>query len=148
MNPFEQLIESLSRSLGLSLQTEKGTICKLLIQGSLQIQLEYEPSAQRILIASFLCELPPGKFREDTLKEALQANNSLDRLGIFGYSEKNNSLAFFLYVSEKTDHNVFSELLLRFIEVAQNWKAAVESGQLHLVSQETRSPFPPPFSLP
>ncbi len=145
MNPFEQLIEALSQSLGLSLQTERGTICKLLIQESLQIQLEYEPSAERILIASFLCELPPGKFREDALKEALKANNSLNRIGIFGYSEKNNSLAYFLYVSDKKDHHTISGFLLNFIETAETWKAAVESGQLHLVIQETKSQFPSPF---
>jgi hypothetical protein len=145
MNPFEQLIAALSQSLGISLQTEKGTICKLLIHESLKVQLEYEPSFERILIACFICELPPGKFREDVLKEALKANDSLTRLGTFGYSEKNNSLAYFLYVSEKKDANAISEILMRFAETADVWKKAIESGQLYLVTQETRSQFPSPF---
>ena len=145
MNPFEQLIESLSKSLGFALQVEKGSICRLIVQGSLKVQLEYEPSLERFLIASFPCELPPGKFREDVLKEALKVNSSLDRKGVLAYSVKNNSLAYFLYVSDKLDHNAIFETLLQFIETAETWKSAIESGQLHLVMQETRSPFPSPL---
>ncbi len=133
MNPFEQLIESLSKGLGIPLFAKKGYICKLLIQGSLKIQLEHETPLNRILIASFLCELPPGKFREDVLKEALKKNSLLNRLGDLAYSEKNNSLAYFLYIPDNKNPNLILESLLQFIETSKAWKSAIENGQLYLI---------------
>ncbi len=135
MNMFELLIQDLSKHLGTALHAEKGYICKLRILGTLRVQIEHEASFNRLLIASFLCELPPGKFREDVLKEGLKENNSLNRLGVLAYSEKNNSLAYFLYLPETTASEKVSETLLQFIEKAKAWKTAVETGQMHLIMQ-------------
>jgi len=136
MNPFERLIQDLGVALGVSLHVEKGYLCRLIAEGSLKVHLEHEPDLHRILIASFLAEIPPGKFREDILKEALKTNDSLDRLGALAYSEKNNSLAYFLYLPEDCLPNSVYSALLGFIETAKAWKAAVETGQMHLIARQ------------
>ena len=64
MNPFELLIQHLGLLLGVSLHAENGYLCRLIAAGSLKVHLEHEPNLHRILIASFICEIPPGKFRE------------------------------------------------------------------------------------
>lgn len=133
MNAFEQLLSGISRTLGLSLFAERGYICKLSFHGTLKVQLEHESSLGRVLIACFPAEIPPGKLREDILKEALKANHSFDRLGNFAYSSKNNSLAYFAYVPDSESPEVFSEILLNFAETGKNWKAAIETGQLYLI---------------
>lgn len=135
MNSFELLIQHLGSLLGVPLHAEKGYLCRLIAQGSLKVHLEHEPELHRILIASFLCEVPPGKFREDIFKEALKTNDSLDRLGVFAYSAKNNSLAYFLYLPEDTAPDKVSSTLLQFIETAKAWKSAVETGQMHLIAR-------------
>ena len=135
MNPFELLIQHLGLLLGVSLHAENGYLCRLIAAGSLKVHLEHEPNLHRILIASFICEIPPGKFREELLKEALKTNDSLDRLGVLAYSEKNNSLAYFLYLPEDVAPDKASSSLLGFIETAKAWKAAVETGQMHLIAR-------------
>ena len=147
MNPFEQYIQELNRILGISLYAEKGYLCKLIIEGSLKLQLEHEPAEERILIASFLCELPPGKFREDVLKEALKANDSLNREGIFAYSGTNNSLVYFLYFSDTLPSDQLAKTLLQFIEIAKKWKTAVETGQLYLITEQSNYRASSSFTL-
>lgn len=144
MNFFEEYIQKLGQALGASLHAEKGYLCKLLIEGSLKVQIEHEIDQERILFASFLQELPPGKFREDILKEALKANDALDRLGIFAYSPKNNSLAYFLYLSDKIQFEDFYKHFQEWLETAKTGKSAVETGNLYQLSQSrssSRSPF-------
>lgn len=143
---FEEYIQKLGQALETSLHAEKGYLCKIRIDGSLRVQIEHEPAEERILIASFLCELPPGKFREDLLKEALKANDALDLLGIFAYSSKNNSLTYFLYLSDKIQFEEFSQSFLQWLEVAKKWKSAVETGNIFQISQ-SHPPSPSFFGL-
>ncbi len=140
MNFFEEYIQKLGIVLGTSLYAEKGYLCKLLIEGSLKVQIEHESPEERILVASFLCELPPGKFREDLLKEALKANDSLERLGIFAYSPKNNSLTYFLYLSDKIDFEDFARQFMEWLESAKKWKSAIETGNIYQLSKSPHSP--------
>ncbi|SRR3989339_753550 len=136
MNTFEQLLDGLSHILGIPLHAEKGYICKLLIEGSVRVHLEHESSLGRILIASFPAEIPPGKLREDVLKEALKENSSSDRLGTFAYSSKNNSLAYFTYVPDSDSPDKIANVLSNFIETTKNWKTAIETGSLHLIQSK------------
>ena len=145
MNPFEELIQELGPLLNTSLKAEKGSLCHLLIHGSLKVCLEYEPSYERVLIASFLAELPPGKFREDVLKEGLKYNALPEALdGTFAYSEKNNQLVFFLYVPISSSPQSFTQILLHFVAEADTWKHAIETGNIQQISRP--SILPPPLS--
>jgi hypothetical protein len=141
MNFFEEIIKKLGQLLGTTLYAEKGYLCKLRIEGSLKVQIEHEVPEERILIASFLSELPPGKFREDLLKEALKANHSLEQLGIFAYSPKNNSLTYFLYVSDKIDFEDFARQFSQWLEIAKQWKSAIETGNIHQLAKSPSSFF-------
>lgn len=92
MNPFEELLKELSVLLGIGLHVDKNGACKLLFENTFHIQIEYNSSRQALLIASFIGEIPPGKFRENLLKDALKANCPFPQDGILGYSERNNQL--------------------------------------------------------
>lgn len=144
MNFFEEQIHQLGIILNTSLKAEKGTLCKLRIHGSFTVQIEHEPSKDRILFASFLCELPSGKFREEVLKEALKSNGSLDSFGTLAYSLKNNNLAFFLYSPGNPTAQELADTLTQFITKAEQWKTAVDSGQLHQIQGPDIS-LPSPF---
>lgn len=145
MNPFEQYLEELSSHLGIPLQAEKGYICKLAIDGTLRVHLEHEPEQNRILIAAFLGEIPPGKFREDLLKEGLKANHLPNRQGTFAYSGKNNNLVYFSYFFESEPSSLLGEKLSQFIATAKTWKKALETGQLHLIASSSSPSFPSLF---
>jgi hypothetical protein len=134
MNFFEELIQKLGEALHTPLHAEKGYLCKLRIHDSLKVQIEHDSSSDQILMASFLIDLPPGKFREDTLKEALKANSQIDAFGTFAYSEKQNSLVLFLYLPSSIDAELLQTALSKFIEKAMSWIAAIQSGNLSSVA--------------
>ena len=60
MNKFELLIQELGQILGTSLQAERGSICKLLIKDKIHMQIEYDEEAERVILACFVSEIPPG----------------------------------------------------------------------------------------
>ncbi len=143
MTFFEDLIRDLGNLMGASLHAERGYLCKLLIEGSFHIQIEHEPEKASILLASFICEIPPGRIREDILKEGLKANGLLDRKGIFAYSSKNNHLVYFAYIPDNIHGNKLYEETMLFIDTIKKWKSAIESGQLTLISSNITSPSSP-----
>ncbi len=147
MNKFEELIEELGTILHTPLHAENGVACKLNIEGSLHVQLEYEEGKQEVLIASFLASIPAGKFREETLLAALKANNDIDSFGSFAYSDKNTMLAFQLYLPISITAEELSQKLKEFIEKGKKWKEALDQGRLDLVSKPKTSSLASPFTL-
>jgi hypothetical protein len=148
IDQFQELLVSLGQQLGLPLHPDKTGACRLNIRNLFSIQLEYEPARERILIASFLCEVPPGKLRENVLRDALKANFPYPELGSFGYSERNNKLSLFLYspIHGLTGQKLAS-LLSAFIEKATKWKQAVELGQTATLVLTGSSSEIKPFGL-
>jgi|SRR5579862_5526742 len=148
IDQFQELLVSLGQQLGLPLHPDKTGACRLNIRNLFSIQLEYEPARERILIASFLCEVPPGKLRENVLRDALKANFPYPEMGSFGYSERNNKLSLFLYspIHGLTGQKL-AALLSSFIEKATKWKQAVEQGQTATLVQGASSSEIKPFGL-
>lgn len=128
MDRFQILLYDLGQILELPLYAENNK-CRLLINELLDIQMEYDSAKERVLIICFCCDIPPGKFRENTLKEALKANAIYPRLGTYGFSEQKNKLAIFDYISlENLSSDKFADILAQFIERAEKSKKAVDAG--------------------
>lgn len=131
MDRFALLLADLSVLINLPLHPDHKRCCRLIINHQVTLQIEDEESRDRLLVAAFVCDIPPGKFRENTLKEALKENNLYPRIGTFAYSERNNKLAFFSHVyypGLRGDN--FADFLEVFLEKIFTWKTGIETGQL------------------
>lgn len=130
MDRFAELLSDLGRAVNLPLHPDKKRICQLNVNSGLfHIQISDEPGKERILIATFVADVPPGKFRENILRDALKANASFPPLEIFGYSERNNKLALFAHLPylDLTGEKL-SAFLSHFIDKCQAWRTAIDTG--------------------
>ena len=130
MDRFAQILYDLGKEIGIDLYPDPKRICQINFQDQIHIQLQYDEPKERLLIATFLCDVPPGKFREKLLKETLKSNGEYPRFGTFGYSERNNKLTLFEYVypTHFSSEKLF-KILEQFIEKALLWKEAIEKGR-------------------
>ncbi len=129
MDYFSALLYDLGREFGEALYPDSNGICKLAYQGILHIQLEYFDQKKQILVASFLCEVPPGKYREMLFKEALKANDKFPRIGTLAYSERNNQFTLFAFLSTlQLNATLLSRFIEQFFAKALAWKESVEKG--------------------
>ena len=131
MDKFFTLLEEISSLIGVPLHPDSKRACRLNIDHHLRIQFQDESDKDRIVVAAFIGEIPPGKFRERALKETLKENNLFPRLGTFGYSEKNNQLILFAYVYYPgLKARGFVDFLKSLIEKSLFWKKGLETGAL------------------
>lgn len=131
MDRFSQILYDLSLEVGggVKLFIDEHRVCQLNYDDQLHLQLHYDEAKEQLMIASFICDVPPGKYREKLLKATLIANGEFPRMGTFGYSERNNKLTLFHYVSsEKASGEEVFKTLNAFIEKGLEWKNAVEGG--------------------
>lgn len=129
MDRFAQILFDLGKEIGTELYPDENRICQINYMDEIHLQIHYDEAIGQLLFASFLCDVPPGKYREKLLRAALRSNGEFPRLGTLAYSERNNKLTLFEYVSAA---NIQSAKLLQFlqsfIEKAATWKNAVEKG--------------------
>lgn len=131
MDRFAILLADLGSLINVPLHPDHKRVCKLNIDNQLHIQIEEEESKDRILIGAFICEIPPGKFREKVLAETLKENNAYPRIGTLAYSPRNNMLALFSHVyNQGLTGETLADYLEKFIEKGFTWKTAIETGQL------------------
>ena len=145
IDAFHDLLNSLGQQLKVSLHPDKKGACTLNVRKIFSVQLEYDPAHERILMATFVAEVPPGKLRENILRDALKAHFPYPELGTFGYSQRNNKLSLFKYIplSGLTGEKC-AALLAAFIDKASKWKEAIEMGQTAaLVPGSTFTPLSP-----
>ncbi|QZA59059.1 CesT family type III secretion system chaperone [Candidatus Rhabdochlamydia porcellionis] len=145
MDPFAQLLNDLSLLLDTHLSPDKRGACKLNIDDALHIQLEPDSNREKLLFFCFLSEIPPGKFRENVLRDALKTNADLNTQGILGFSERNNQLVLFanLNFPSLTAREVLDFLHL-FMAKAQTWKQAIATGQTsNLCPEPLQKPISP-----
>lgn len=130
MDRFRQILYDLGKEIGIDLYPDSNGICQLNYKDKLHIQIHYEEGKERLMIATFVCECPPGKYREKLLKEALKSNGEYPRIGTLAYSERNNQLTLFeyLYAAGLRGETLFNTLK-KFVEKTFLWKDAVETGK-------------------
>ena len=130
MDFFQELLWDLGEIMELPLHIDKNHACSILFEEKLPIQIEMDPYGEKVIIAAFLAELPPGRFRELVLKESLKVNRIYHPFGFFAYVEKNNMLILHQFLSvRELNGQKFAEFLEIFIEEAFTWQEAIASGQ-------------------
>lgn len=130
INPFEELLDELGKEYDVPLHLDKMSACTLNINDEFHIQLECDAYQEKILIATFICDLPPGKFRENILRDALKSNDPFPKNGTLAYSDRNNKLALFSHLRLASINGYkLSEFLKLFLEKASEWRIGVETGQ-------------------
>src|SRR5277367_5219942 len=92
---FEELLNELSTELATPLHTDRKGACKLKINETFHVQLECDAHQENLLVATFICDVPPGKYRENILRDALKANWPFPKNGTLAYSDRNNKLVLF-----------------------------------------------------
>ncbi len=126
---FAALLEELGKVFDISLVPDKLGACSINIP-PLTVQFELDATAENFFLFSKIIEIPPGKFRENVLQEALKANGGKDpRPAILGYIAASNHLAMHqIYPLKILTGDNLSGILGAFLEMGENWFAALESG--------------------
>lgn len=148
ISQFEELLQELGRVFELELHIDRQHACSIQIRPHLVIQLQLDSSQESLWIFSKVAETPPGKFRENILKEALKSNGLPDpRPGIFGYVFALNHLALFQkYPLSILNGASLSGIIGAFLEMAESWEDAIRSGQSAPIEMHKEIP-PNPFGL-
>lgn len=137
---FEELLHELSDEYNIALHPDKKGACKLKINEAFHIQMECDVHQEHLLVATFICDIPPGKYRENILKDALKANGSFPKNGTLAYSDRNNKLVLFSYLQmSNLTGKKLAEFLVSFLDKTSNWRIGVETGHTsHLVSSTSK----------
>ena len=139
---FEEILNELGAEFNISLHPDRKGACTLNINEILHVQLECDAHQENLLLASFICDLPPGKYRENILRDALKANSPFPSNGTLSYSDRNNKLVVFanLRLPSLTGTKL-AEFLALFVDKVNNWRIGVETGHTaHLAQPTTPSP--------
>jgi hypothetical protein len=141
---FEELLNELGAELGMSLHPDRIGVCTLNIGGEFQLRLETDTRLTNLLVATFICEIPPGKYRENILRDALKCNSPFPLHGTLAFSDKNNRLALFAYLPlPHLNGRKLAAFLPAFIDKARQWRNGVETGRTdHLIPSATKSSTP------
>ncbi len=128
---FEELLHELGSVFHLDLHVDRKNACSIQIHPRLIIQLQLDASQEHLWIFTKIAETPPGKFRENILKETLKANALPDpRPGFFGYIHSLNQLAQFQkYPLKILNGERLGGIIGAFLEMAESWQEAILSGQ-------------------
>lgn len=127
---FSELLSELGKIFQIPLTLDKYNACSINIP-PLTIQLQLDPTQENLFLFAKIIELPPGRFRENVLCEALKANGMTDpRPGIFSYYAQTNHLTFHqLYPLSILNGETLSGLFGAFYEIGESWHNSIQNGQ-------------------
>ena len=127
---FGQLLSDLSPFLGLSLHPDKIGACSIAFTPHQKIQLQLDVMQDNLLLFSKVIEIPPGKFRENVLKESLKANGAADPLpAILAYFHATNHLVIYQsYPLSILNGERLAAFIGAFLQVGENWYNAINRG--------------------
>ncbi len=128
---FHDLIHELGEFIGEDLKVDLNQSCCIEVNQILKIQIELDPPGEIILLMAKVIELPPGKFRENILRDALKANFlAEEKEGVLSYLERQNTLVLCqnLY-THSISRDILYAHLMQFIERSSKWLAAIEAGR-------------------
>lgn len=147
MDIFAQLLSDLGLLLDTPLSPDKRGACRLNIEDTLHVQLEPDANREKLLLWCFLAEIPPGKFRENILRDALKANVDTTA-GTLGFSDRNNQMLLFSHLNFSSLHaKELFEFLHIFITKARAWQQAIATGQTIDLLPEPKQKSLSPFDL-
>lgn len=139
MNPFETLIQELSLKMDVTLHPDSHLSCLINFPAEeLLIQIDLDNNADRILVGSQLGRITPGPYRERIFTQALRVNGTSQiPRGILAFSEKNDTLILYQYLSiDKLNGDKLYHFLQLFLEHARIWKEALSRGDIPAVQED------------
>lgn len=145
---FQDLLKELGSIFHLELEVDKSGACSILIPPQIVIQMQLDSGQEKLFLFCKIAEIPPGKFRENILKEGLKANALPDPVsGILAYLHPTNHLVLFQSypVSILTGERL-ATFFSNFAQMAESWQQALLSGQSGPSSTEP-VPVEKPFGL-
>ncbi len=132
MDKFDNLLFELGKILDVELYPDQNRACLLVINNAYRVQLELDKYEENLLFGALIAEIPPGKFRENVLKDALKYNAIAPpkRIGTLGYIDKINTLSLFDFLPiHDLNAQKVSEHLGRFMDQLILWIDALKSNQ-------------------
>ena len=139
---FQDLLNELGAELALTLHPDRVGACNLKTKDDFNVKLECDAHQENLLIAAFICDIPPGKARENILRDALKSNGPFPQNGAIAYSERNNKLVLFTYFRlSNLNGRKLAEFLGVFLDKASSWRIGVETGHTaNLIAQASKPP--------
>jgi hypothetical protein len=130
LDALAQILKDVGKHYGTPLEPDSNHSCLIELQNHVKIQIEVDRSQQHLIIGCNLGELPPGKFREVFLREALRANGEQPlRCGTFAYSNRRNSLLLFeQQLLQYLEAEALIEFLKHFSDKSLLWIDAIRNG--------------------
>ena len=126
---FSELITQLAEELETSLQVDSKGGCSLLFDDKIRVQLEMDKYEQHLMVIAFATKIPPGKFREKVLFEALKINNDYPRFAVLGYYDQTAELILHhLAPLENLTGKTLLPLLQEIVDLAILWNKAIENN--------------------
>lgn len=139
MTPFENLIQELGPLMGASLHPDSHQSCLIAFpEDDLSIQIDLDTNADKILIGTQLGRITPGSYRGKIFLQAMRFNGTTyASQGILAFSEKNDSLIFFQYLSLlPLTGEKLHQFLHTFRTTAKLWKKAITWGEIPLIADK------------
>ncbi len=127
---YEDVLAELGDELDIDVEPDLHGICTIMINEKVKVQLEVDVTGESIMMAALIVELPPGKFRERILKDALKANYLVEENhGVLSYTGPDNALVLALTIPMHglTGKELYEHLSI-FVERAQGWQKAIDDG--------------------
>jgi len=149
IGPFEELLSALGRVFHLELQVDKSGACSILIPPELVVQLQLDSSQENLFLFCKILEVPPGKFRENVLLEALKANAQPDPVpGILAYLHATSHLILYQsYPLAILNGERLGFLFSNFLQMADSWKKSLEGGRSSPHPTSPPRPSEKPFGI-
>ena len=103
----------------------------LLIEKCVKIHIEADPMEEFIIIGAYIAELPPGKFREAILKDALKSNFNVNKnAGILSYMGRENILTLHTKIAlGSLSIDTLMHCLKHLTKRARAWQDAINEGR-------------------
>ena len=126
------LFEELGKRLNAQIKPDNAGSCRIRFKNGIEVQFEQSSDARYITFISNMGEIPPGRYRENVLREALKANGLTAPLnGIFAFSKKNDAFYLFDQISlQDISGDKIFEALQPFLQKAEIWVGAISRGEV------------------
>ena len=146
---FEELLAELGRVVHLDLHVDNSGACSILIPPQLVIQLQLDSGQEKLFLFCKIAEIPPGKFRENILKDGLKANAQPDPVpGIVAYLSPTNHLVLYQhYPITILNGETLATLFVNFVQLAESWQTALSQGLSGPMASSPPPSVEKPFGL-
>ncbi|MCB1149051.1 MAG: CesT family type III secretion system chaperone [Chlamydiia bacterium] len=133
---FGKVLEMINSTLGTNLDPKTTEAVDLEFQGN-KLKIQTNETRENVLVIADLGEVPPGRYRQDVLKQALRANGyPPPNIGILGFSERSEHLYLFAsYPVYAFTKEKLKSILEPFVMKVQLWTDALKSSVVPIVTK-------------